>query len=150
VLDVHQVDAHRGGVAQLGEQFADELPGHRHPSDLLGGFELDHDSPPSRSGIFIPREVGYPPGMVRHPLTAEQIAAGQRLGSALRAARAGRSLVEVALAAGISPETLRKIEAGRLPAPAFGTVVCLSRALDVPLGDLAEVWLADMPVRRAS
>jgi transcriptional regulator with XRE-family HTH domain len=88
--------------------------------------------------------------MVRQPLTAEQIAAGQRLGVALRAARAGRGLVEVALAAGISPETLRKIEAGRLPAPAFGTVVGLSQALDVPLSDLADVWLADMPVRQAS
>jgi transcriptional regulator with XRE-family HTH domain len=88
--------------------------------------------------------------MVRQPLTAEQIAAGRRLGAALRAARAGRGLVEVALAAGISPETLRKIEAGRLPAPAFGTVVRLSQALDVPLGDLAEAWLADAPVRQAS
>jgi transcriptional regulator with XRE-family HTH domain len=88
--------------------------------------------------------------MVRQPLTPEQIAAGQRLGAALRVARAGRGLVEVALAAGISPETLRKIEAGRLPAPAFGTVVGLSRALDVPLRDLADIWLADSPVRQAS
>ncbi|WP_431931537.1 helix-turn-helix domain-containing protein [Micromonospora sp. RP3T] len=88
--------------------------------------------------------------MVRQPLTAEQIAAGRRLGVALRSARAGRSLGEVALAAGISPETLRKIEAGRLPAPAFGTVVCLSQALDVPLAELADTWLADMPVRQAS
>jgi transcriptional regulator with XRE-family HTH domain len=88
--------------------------------------------------------------MVRQPMTAEQIAAGRRLGIALRAARAGRSLVEVALAAGISPETLRKIEAGRLPAPAFGTVVGLSQALDVPLTDLAEVWLTDLPARQAS
>ena len=88
--------------------------------------------------------------MVRQPLTAEQVAAGQRLGAALRATRAGRSLVEVALAAGISPETLRKIEAGRLPAPASGTVVCLSQALDFPLSDLADVWLADMPIRQAS
>jgi transcriptional regulator with XRE-family HTH domain len=88
--------------------------------------------------------------MVRQPLTAAQIAAGRRLGTALREARAGRSLVEVALAAGISPETLRKIEAGRLPAPAFGTVVCLGRALDIPLSDLAHVWLADTPVRQAS
>jgi transcriptional regulator with XRE-family HTH domain len=88
--------------------------------------------------------------MVRHPLTAGQIAAGQRLGAALRAARAGRSLVEVAVAAGISPETLRKIEAGRLPAPAFGTVVRLSQALDVPLGDLADVWLTEAPIRQAS
>jgi transcriptional regulator with XRE-family HTH domain len=83
--------------------------------------------------------------MVRQPLTAEQVAAGRRLGVALRAARAGRSLIDVALAAGMSPETLRKIEAGRLPAPAFGTVVCLSQALDVPLNDLAEVWLTGTP-----
>ncbi|GAA1543093.1 helix-turn-helix transcriptional regulator [Dactylosporangium maewongense] len=88
--------------------------------------------------------------MVRQPLSVEQIAAGQRLGAALRAARAGRSLVEVALAAGISPETLRKIETGRLPAPAFGTVVCLSQALGVPLSDLADAWLPDTPVRQAS
>ncbi|BBH71768.1 transcriptional regulator [Actinoplanes sp. OR16] len=88
--------------------------------------------------------------MVRQPLTPEQIAAGQRLGAALRTARADRSLGEVALAAGISPETLRKIEAGRLPAPAFGTVVCLSQALGVPLESLADVWLAGMPVRQAS
>ena len=88
--------------------------------------------------------------MVRQPLTPEQIAAGRRLGVALRAARADRSLVEVALAAGISPETLRKIEGGRLPAPAFGTVVGLSQALDVPLSDLADVWLADMHIRQAS
>ena len=88
--------------------------------------------------------------MVRQPLTAGQIAAGRRLGVALRAARAGRSLVDVALAAGISPETLRKIEAGRLPAPAFGTVVGLSRALDIPLTDLADIWLADLPVSQAS
>ncbi|GAA4957000.1 helix-turn-helix transcriptional regulator [Actinoplanes utahensis] len=92
----------------------------------------------------------YPADMVRQPLTAEQIAAGRRLGAALRVARAGRSLVEVAAAAGISPETLRKIEGGRLPAPAFGTVVCLSEALDIPLSELAEVWLADTHIRQAS
>lgn len=88
--------------------------------------------------------------MVRQPLTAAQVAAGQRLGAALRAARGDRSLAEVALAAGISPETLRKIEAGRLPAPAFGTVVCLGQALGVPLTDLAEVWRSGMPARQAS
>jgi transcriptional regulator with XRE-family HTH domain len=88
--------------------------------------------------------------MVRQPLTPGQVAAGRRLGAAIRAIRAGRSLVEVALAAGISPETLRKIEAGRLPAPAFGTVVGLSQALDVPLSDLADVWLSDLPVHQAS
>lgn len=88
--------------------------------------------------------------MVRRPLTAEQVAAGQRLGAALRICRGDRGLIEVALAAGISPETLRKIETGRLPAPAFGTVVSLSAVLGVPLDDLADVWLADMRVREAS
>ncbi|OBB30799.1 transcriptional regulator [Mycolicibacterium peregrinum] len=78
--------------------------------------------------------------MVRTPLTPAQIAAGRRLGETLRAARADRSLDEVAEHAGISPETLRKIETGRLPSPAFGTVVGLSDALGIPLETLAEVW----------
>lgn len=78
--------------------------------------------------------------MVRTPLTPAQIAAGRRLGETLRAARAGRSLDEVAEHAGISPETLRKIETGRLPSPAFGTVVGLSDALGIPLETLAAVW----------
>ncbi|MFQ6227211.1 helix-turn-helix domain-containing protein [Nocardia sp. NPDC002869] len=46
-------------------------------------------------------------------------------------------------AAGISPETLRKIETGRLPSPGFGTVVSLSRVLELPLEELAEIWTAD-------
>lgn len=78
--------------------------------------------------------------MVRLPLTPAQIEAGRRLGARLRAARAGRDLAEVARAADISPETLRKIEAGRLPSPSFGTVVALSRALDLPLQELADIW----------
>ncbi|MGV9724675.1 helix-turn-helix transcriptional regulator [Nocardia beijingensis] len=78
--------------------------------------------------------------MVRLPLTPEQIEAGRRLGSALRAARADRELTDVARAAGISPETLRKIETGRLPSPAFGTVVALAQALALPLDDLADIW----------
>lgn len=85
--------------------------------------------------------------MVRHPLTLEQINAGRRLGSALREAREGRSLGDVALAAGISPETLRKIETGRLPTPAFSTVVALSDALGVSLDDLAAAWRAGLPLR---
>ncbi|GAA3741886.1 helix-turn-helix transcriptional regulator [Streptomyces sp. NPDC047002] len=88
--------------------------------------------------------------MVRHPLAPEQIEAGRRLGAALRAARAGRSPVEVAAAAEISPETLRKIETGRLPTPAFGTVVRLSEVLDVPLTELALVWRTDPALSKAS
>ncbi|MFR9749984.1 helix-turn-helix transcriptional regulator [Nocardia sp. 004] len=78
--------------------------------------------------------------MVRLPLTPAQIEAGRRLGAALRTARADRDLTEVARAAGISPETLRKIETGRLPSPAFGTVVALSRVLGLALDDLADIW----------
>ncbi|QNG20868.1 helix-turn-helix transcriptional regulator [Rhodococcus triatomae] len=78
--------------------------------------------------------------MVRHPLTSAQIAAGKRLGALLRQARGPRTLDDVAGQAGISPETLRKIETGRLPSPAFGTVVGLGAALDVPLQALADAW----------
>ena len=88
--------------------------------------------------------------MVRNPLTAEQLAAGQRLGAALRLARGTRNPAEVALAAGISPETLRKIEVGRIPAPAFGTVVCLSRVLGIPLSELANAWQTEMTLNQAS
>ncbi|WP_459546801.1 helix-turn-helix domain-containing protein [Nocardia sp. X0981] len=80
--------------------------------------------------------------MVRLPLTPSQIDAGRRLGARLRTAREGRDLAEVARAAGISPETLRKIETGRLPSPGFGTVVSLSRVLELPLEELAEIWTA--------
>jgi transcriptional regulator with XRE-family HTH domain len=88
--------------------------------------------------------------MVRRPLTPEQINAGRRLGALLRDARDGRSPGDVALAAGISPETLRKIETGRLPTPAFGTIVSLSDVLGVPLDVLAAAWRADLPLRVVS
>ncbi|ANZ37714.1 transcriptional regulator [Lentzea guizhouensis] len=78
--------------------------------------------------------------MVRQPLTPEQIEAGRRLGALLRRARAGRDLVEVAQSAGISPETLRKIETGRLPTPGFGTIICLGEALGLPVQELADTW----------
>ncbi|MEV6432407.1 helix-turn-helix transcriptional regulator [Nocardia sp. NPDC051463] len=78
--------------------------------------------------------------MVRLPLTPTQVEAGRRLGTRLRAARADRDLVETAAAAGISPETLRKIETGRLPTPAFGTVVSVAAVLNIPLEELANVW----------
>ena len=75
--------------------------------------------------------------MVRNPLTPEQVEAGKRLGRFLREARADRDSADVAAAAGISPETLRKIETGRLPSPAFGTVVGLAEATGVDLDALA-------------
>jgi DNA-binding Xre family transcriptional regulator len=78
--------------------------------------------------------------MVRVPLSPEQIRAGQRLGALIRSARAGRDPELIARDAGISPETLRKIEVGRMPSPSFGTVVGLCNALDLPLQDAVDAW----------
>ena len=75
--------------------------------------------------------------MVREPLTPADRERGERLGRLLREARAGRSLGEVAGAAGISAETLRKIETGRIPTPAFFTVSALAGALDLSLDRIA-------------
>jgi transcriptional regulator with XRE-family HTH domain len=78
--------------------------------------------------------------MVRVPLSPEQLKAGQRLGTFLRSARAGRDPEVIARAAGISPETLRKIEVGRIPSPSFGTVVGLCEALGLPLQSAVDAW----------
>jgi len=74
--------------------------------------------------------------MVRLPLTPEDHERGQRLGELLRGARGTRSMTAVAAAVGMSPETLRKIESGRVPTPAFFTVAALCRELGVSLDDL--------------
>ncbi len=75
--------------------------------------------------------------MVRDPLKPWEIERGRQLGSVLRQARGSAGLGEVAVAAGISVETLRKIETGRIPTPAFFTVVALARALNLSLDDLS-------------
>jgi transcriptional regulator with XRE-family HTH domain len=75
--------------------------------------------------------------MVRDPLTPADRARGERLGALLRAARADRSLAHVAGAAGISTETLRKIESGRIPTPTFFTVSALAAALGLSLDSIA-------------
>ncbi|MFD7322575.1 helix-turn-helix domain-containing protein [Streptomyces sp. NPDC059875] len=74
--------------------------------------------------------------MVRTPLTPEERERGERLGLLLRAARGDRSMVEIAAAAGLSAETLRKIETGRAPTPAFFTVAALARVLDLSMDDI--------------
>jgi DNA-binding phage protein len=70
-------------------------------------------------------------------LSPAERARGRRLGAALREARGERSMVEVAITAGIPVETLRKIETGRIATPAFFTVAALSRALGLDLVELA-------------
>ncbi|WP_433225001.1 helix-turn-helix domain-containing protein [Microtetraspora malaysiensis] len=81
--------------------------------------------------------------MVRPPLTELDHERGNRLGALLRQARGERSMVEVAAAAGLSPETLRKIETGRVPTPAFFTIAALAAVLNVSLDVLAEVCAQD-------
>jgi transcriptional regulator with XRE-family HTH domain len=75
--------------------------------------------------------------MVRPILSPAERARGCRLGAALRQARGDRSMVEVAMAAGIPVETLRKIETGRIATPAFFTVAALSGVLGLDLAVLA-------------
>ncbi|WP_261571127.1 helix-turn-helix domain-containing protein [Frankia gtarii] len=76
--------------------------------------------------------------MVRTPLTEAERERGERLGALLRVARGERSMVEVAAAAGVSAETLRKIEAGRIATPAFFTVAALAGVLGLSLDLLAD------------
>lgn len=75
--------------------------------------------------------------VIRPPLTTPDRDRGQRLGALLRTARGERSMAEVAAAAGISAETLRKIETGRIPTPAFFTVAAIATALDISLDRIA-------------
>ncbi|RDG37075.1 helix-turn-helix domain-containing protein [Streptomyces corynorhini] len=75
--------------------------------------------------------------MVRNPLTPRERERGERLGGLLREARGSRSMVEIAAAAGISAETLRKIETGRAPTPAFFTVAALAGALGLSMDEIA-------------
>ncbi|MFT4295492.1 MAG: helix-turn-helix transcriptional regulator [Micropruina sp.] len=71
--------------------------------------------------------------MVRLPLSPEEIERGRRLGVLLRQARAERPMLEVALDAGVSPETLRKIESGRVATPAFPTIAAIADVLGLSL-----------------
>ncbi|MFF7291067.1 helix-turn-helix domain-containing protein [Microbacterium sp. NPDC008134] len=71
--------------------------------------------------------------MVRLPLTPAEVERGERLGALLRAARGKRSMLGVALDAGVSPETLRKIESGRVATPAFSTIAAIAGVLGLSL-----------------
>ncbi len=82
--------------------------------------------------------------MVRLPLTPAEVERGQRLGTLLRRARGSRSMLSTALDAGVSPETLRKIESGRVATPAFPTVAAIAEVLGISLDVLwAEVNRSD-------
>lgn len=82
--------------------------------------------------------------MVRLPLTPAEVERGERLGTLLRRARGDRSMLQTALDAGVSPETLRKIESGRVATPAFPTIAAIADVLGLSLDALwAEVNRSD-------
>ncbi len=82
--------------------------------------------------------------MVRLPLTPADVERGERLGALLRRARGSRSMLSVALDAGISPETLRKIESGRVATPSFSTIAAVAEVLHLSLDS---VWAEIEPPR---
>jgi transcriptional regulator with XRE-family HTH domain len=87
--------------------------------------------------------------MVRLPLTPAEVERGRRVGALLRRSRGDRPLLTTALEAGISPETLRKIESGRVATPAFATIASVARVLGLSLDALwAEVEPGDASVGR--
>lgn len=77
--------------------------------------------------------------MVRLPLTEQDRARGVALGALLRRARGPRSVREVAAAAGLAEETVRKIERGAVPTPALFTVAALADTLDLQLDQLVRL-----------
>jgi len=77
--------------------------------------------------------------MSRQRLEPYQRARGRRLGALLKRARTdGRmQIAPLAVSAGVSVDTIRSIESGRVAAPSFFVVAELAGALDVGLDDLA-------------
>lgn len=56
-------------------------------------------------------------------------------------------MLETALDAGVSPETLRKIESGRVATPAFPTIAAIADVLSLSLDDVwAEINQPDREV----
>lgn len=81
--------------------------------------------------------------MVRTPLTPQERQRGRQLGAVLRQARGQMSLLNLAAETGLSQETLRKIEAGRIPSPSFFTVAAVANALNISLDDLVAICAGD-------
>jgi transcriptional regulator with XRE-family HTH domain len=86
--------------------------------------------------------------MVRPPLTRSELERGEHFGALLRQARGERSMATIAMAAGLSAETLRKIETGRAPTPSFFTVAAIAAVLGLSLDELARPASADHGVDR--
>ncbi|TMS50401.1 helix-turn-helix transcriptional regulator [Mycobacterium sp. DBP42] len=76
--------------------------------------------------------------MPRPALSDNDRQLGKRLGAELRRRRGARTAADVASAAGVPLDTLRKLEQGGTPSPGFFLVARLARELDMPLNQLAD------------
>lgn len=78
--------------------------------------------------------------MPRPALDEQQLARGRRLARALADAREQRQLSQgqLAYAAHVPVDTLRRIEQQHVAAPSFFLVAALARPLDLSLDDLAQ------------
>lgn len=76
--------------------------------------------------------------MPRPALSAADRDNGRALGAALRALRGTTSAAQVARAADVPLDTLRKLEQGGIPTPGFFLIVRLAAALGTTPNDLAK------------
>jgi len=75
------------------------------------------------------------------------------MGELFRRARGAESMVAVAARCGLSVDSVRKIETGRVPTPSFATVAALAQAVGLSLDDLAaqiRVTQDDTPTMRTA
>lgn len=76
--------------------------------------------------------------MPRPALSDRERLQGEQLGAELRRLRGARTAADVANAAGVPLDTLRKLEQGGTPSPGFFLVARLARELGAPLNRLAD------------
>ncbi|SHT89637.1 helix-turn-helix domain-containing protein [Mycobacteroides abscessus subsp. abscessus] len=74
--------------------------------------------------------------MVRKYRSPEETALGRSLGQELQRQRHGRTAEAIAQSAGVSLDTLRRVERGAVASPGFFLVGQIAQVLDVSLDDL--------------
>jgi len=84
--------------------------------------------------------------MTRTGLTPRERDRGARLARALGVARANRGLSggQLSAASGVSVDSIRSIESGRIVSPGFALVASLGRAMDLSLDTLADQILDEL------
>ena len=75
--------------------------------------------------------------MPRRLLTEAQKVLGQALGAEIQSRRSGRSAAQIADAAHVRLDTLRKLEQGGVSTPGFFLIADIAAALEAPLDELA-------------